>query len=1101
MKTKSYYATLMAAVMVLSTLLLGGNAIAGVITGMVQNINGEPIGNAQVSAYSYEGGRLLESTRANDGGEYELVLEVRCQYCKVKADAEDYAEQWFDHQLNYEEADIVEVPEDGIVENIDFSLSEGMPEETGGMTGTVFGFNPPEPEEFPLPGAVVAVFLPEHEHPFRVTEAREGGFYNFEELPVGDYFVMSHTEGFYPQWYPESPNPEGAELVEITHNTVTEGINFLLEGGGNPEFAMISGFVHAHGDENPPLPGSEVFLFDEHGQEPIRQTETNENGMYIFGELPPGVYFVHAVHDGFRPQWFDMKEDRREADPVPINPGDEVENISFLLHRGGGEEGSVSGRVREMRPHRVIEGAHVLAFHPESDEPVAETRSANNGFYTFEYLPPGNYQFLTVAEEYFPQWFDHVMERERAVVIEVHPDSHIEDIDFDLVRDDNNRTGFIGIVVTDEEEPHPIPHAMVRAFEMNHNRPVGRAVTNGHGEYMISLPPGEYIAVAKARHFLPEWFDNKEIREEADIIIVEEGEITEHIDFSLSLFEMPTGAIFGVTVNGESGEPLPEVRITARMIEPEQYMRSAHSNREGNYEIRGLHPGRYVVFAEKPGFYPVEYSDTILVEEEAVGPVDLGLYPIITGYLSGHVYNAEDNEPIWNGRVMAVNTNNPDIHRITNTHRDGFYIFDELPEGYYMVRAEAYGFQTANYPDSVGVFEEQPAEGIDFYLEPIEFGSISGLVTSSNYNEPIAQAVIHARLLHSQWEGHTRSLEDGTYELGELLTGYYILSAVAEGYYPQDYPDSVFVDNNGHVEDINFELIPRETGECHISGTVYDYDSGDPLRWAWVIAFGPRGDDGRPVVYEFTYVNDEGFYAFDNLPSEYEYRVHASAPCHIGVFFDGVSYWEEATPVSCGTDNIDFHLLHNSGGGFLGITGVISLGQHPIPGSIVSAEDGEGNIYCTSSDISGYYRFNDIPPGQYQITATDFAVGGQYPGVVEIVFNDFYDADITLQPTDTDDDIIELPLSTELLGNYPNPFNPETAIMFRLASASQVKISIYNITGQKIIDLTDTEYNAGSHNIIWDSKDSNGLTVSAGMYFYRFEANNESRIGKMTLIK
>jgi hypothetical protein len=92
-------------------------------------------------------------------------------------------------------------------------------------------------------------------------------------------------------------------------------------------------------------------------------------------------------------------------------------------------------------------------------------------------------------------------------------------------------------------------------------------------------------------------------------------------------------------------------------------------------------------------------------------------------------------------------------------------------------------------------------------------------------------------------------------------------------------------------------------------------------------------------------------------------------------------------------------------------------------------------------------------------------------------------------------------LITDLKGNYPNPFNPETNIEFSLIKPSQVRISVYNAKGQRVRLLTDRYYEQGVHNVIWDGKTDNGTTTGSGMYFYRMESGDYVSTKKMILLK
>ena len=88
------------------------------------------------------------------------------------------------------------------------------------------------------------------------------------------------------------------------------------------------------------------------------------------------------------------------------------------------------------------------------------------------------------------------------------------------------------------------------------------------------------------------------------------------------------------------------------------------------------------------------------------------------------------------------------------------------------------------------------------------------------------------------------------------------------------------------------------------------------------------------------------------------------------------------------------------------------------------------------------------------------------------------------------------------LYNYPNPFNPETKIVFNLLEEGDVKLEIFNIKGQKVKTLMDCYTSPGEFELIWDGKDDNNLQVGSGVYFYQLNINGNSEvINKMILMK
>jgi flagellar hook assembly protein FlgD len=79
---------------------------------------------------------------------------------------------------------------------------------------------------------------------------------------------------------------------------------------------------------------------------------------------------------------------------------------------------------------------------------------------------------------------------------------------------------------------------------------------------------------------------------------------------------------------------------------------------------------------------------------------------------------------------------------------------------------------------------------------------------------------------------------------------------------------------------------------------------------------------------------------------------------------------------------------------------------------------------------------------------------------------------------------------------YPNPFNPVSTIKYELPKDVHVKLSVYNINGQKIRDLINNYQEAGIHEVKFD-----GSKLPSGMYFYRITAGNFSDVKHILLIK
>ena len=91
----------------------------------------------------------------------------------------------------------------------------------------------------------------------------------------------------------------------------------------------------------------------------------------------------------------------------------------------------------------------------------------------------------------------------------------------------------------------------------------------------------------------------------------------------------------------------------------------------------------------------------------------------------------------------------------------------------------------------------------------------------------------------------------------------------------------------------------------------------------------------------------------------------------------------------------------------------------------------------------------------------------------------------------------------ELLGNYPNPFNPSTKIKFRVSSDLNelVRINIYTITGKLVRVLFAYINGTGEYEVFWNGIDMNGAPVPSGTYIYVLDAKDLVLSGKMTMLK
>ena len=99
-----------------------------------------------------------------------------------------------------------------------------------------------------------------------------------------------------------------------------------------------------------------------------------------------------------------------------------------------------------------------------------------------------------------------------------------------------------------------------------------------------------------------------------------------------------------------------------------------------------------------------------------------------------------------------------------------------------------------------------------------------------------------------------------------------------------------------------------------------------------------------------------------------------------------------------------------------------------------------------------------------------------------------------------------VPKHSVLLQNYPNPFNPETWVPYSLSTAGDVKINVYNVTGQLVRTLELGHREAGSYTVkeraaYWDGRNATGERVASGVYFYNIQSGSFHATKRMVIVK
>ncbi len=149
-------------------------------------------------------------------------------------------------------------------------------------------------------------------------------------------------------------------------------------------------------------------------------------------------------------------------------------------------------------------------------------------------------------------------------------------------------------------------------------------------------------------------------------------------------------------------------------------------------------------------------------------------------------------------------------------------------------------------------------------------------------------------------------------------------------------------------------------------------------------------------------------------------------------------------------------------------------------------------IEASTSSVTGWKTIgfvaghgNSNSPNSYNFTAIDDA---KYYRLKQIDTDGRFEYSSVVE--------VEGKLSYKLLQNYPNPFNPTTVIRFSLPKASDVKLLVYNILGEKVATLVSSKMVAGNHSVNF-----NASNLASGMYIYRISSGSYVTVKKMMLLK
>jgi len=121
---------------------------------------------------------------------------------------------------------------------------------------------------------------------------------------------------------------------------------------------------------------------------------------------------------------------------------------------------------------------------------------------------------------------------------------------------------------------------------------------------------------------------------------------------------------------------------------------------------------------------------------------------------------------------------------------------------------------------------------------------------------------------------------------------------------------------------------------------------------------------------------------------------------------------------------------------------------------------------------------------------------GDSTGTAQALYDEWSD-----QIADLEKPAIPTPADAPLLTAYPNPFNPTTAISYRVDAPGMVTVNVYNVAGQHVRQLTSGEHRSGLYTASWDGLDMTGRQVGTGAYLVRLVTPTQTFTQRVTLLR
>jgi len=981
-------------------------------------------------------------------------------------------------------------------------------------------------------------------HALTFTAAGDSLLYSAKSGADGQYQINNMGAYAYLVWCEHTEFLTIKKDQVIISENANLALNFSLHQYNHPLYdTRVSGIVYSTPEMLPafiPLPGATVMIQNDDRQ---YQTKTANDGSYIFQYIPPGEYKLSAVAPNHQPFEF--------PDLLVVTEGVYSEININLVPLPYPNTSTVFGKITESGTNMPVYPAYVtmiplVYFLTDGPVPIEPEIYAviNNpdGSYIVENIPAGDYMMICSATTHKWQRIEKVSLDD----VKVQVDFYLEKLDPTV---SNLISGTIYEYPT-RGKVLPLVDVYLSFIDPGMERPeiLHHCLSDGFGHYQFH----DFYSGQAVLQFSKPFYEPLQ-----DTLSVAADTWLTNQDYSLKPVNqiepiVLRGYVYQQSVTTELHPVYPAHVQLYTVTSSGKILRYDTVNKpDGSYMISGIRPGTYTVVCAAMGYEKQVESNLVLSEPSH--QLNFYLKPIDTsrfGKISGHVYFDRLNQPVAGALISFLprytDLLENDAAYFTRTGIDGAYQMN-LPAGEYIVSCQYrdpngwYYYQ--EYYDNVHRLVDATPVKIQagLLLSGINFGipfpaivssvTVQGHVSDAD-GQPLADAVVNVRPFDLIVRAYgfadnvyqTRTNNEGNYILQIDLYWLtiptpvlgFIVSAGKQGFVREFYEekktayeaDILWAFSDTTFSDIDFTLDPL-IDMYAIQGKISS-ENGTDIARAFIVGVHAASGEVAFAVSDLT-----GMYHLDGLKRGYYFLLFVASG-YRPEFYDDVHHWEEATPVWVdGTvTGIDAALepLPVLSGDINGVVGgrVCDREGNPLAGAMVTMQIRNGPVSGYSlTDNEGMFQIPWDTAGDYLITISKVNYGS-YDTWINVNTADAPATSLSfnLESTFTDlpepDDAVQdqtVPSAYRLYGNYPNPFNPLTHIVFDLPKTENVSLVIYDILGHRVRELLNENLSTGKHVITWDATDQQGIRVASGIYFYILQTPSTRLVGKMILQK